>query len=134
VASRIAATDGTAATIADERLRRLVETIVNALHPEEIWLFGSRAHGEAREDSDYDSDYDLFVVVSDETHGKKFLLQARTNSRMGLACPPTSSAAGDARSKRIRMKSARLCYTVMREGILMYDESGRPLARGRRSG
>ena len=47
--------------IEDERLRRLVDVVVDALHPEEIRLFGSRARG----DADEDSDYDLFVVVPD---------------------------------------------------------------------
>ena len=34
--------------LADERLARLVSVIVDRLHPEEIWLFGSRARGDAR--------------------------------------------------------------------------------------
>ena len=32
----------------------LIARIVEVLHPEEIWLFGSRARGEARKDSDWD--------------------------------------------------------------------------------
>jgi predicted nucleotidyltransferase len=42
-------------------LEPLVDRIVAKLGPEEIWLFGSRAEGRARPDSDYD----LLVVLPD---------------------------------------------------------------------
>jgi predicted nucleotidyltransferase len=32
----------------------LIERIADVLHPEQVWLFGSRARGEARTDSDWD--------------------------------------------------------------------------------
>ena len=40
----------------------LVERIAARLAPDEIWLFGSRAEGHARPDSDYD----LLAVLSDD--------------------------------------------------------------------
>jgi predicted nucleotidyltransferase len=40
----------------------LLARIVEAWHPYQIWLFGSRARGEANEESDWD----LLVVVPDE--------------------------------------------------------------------
>jgi predicted nucleotidyltransferase len=43
----------------DRLLQEIVERLVDALHPERIYLFGSRARGDARPDSDYD----LLVVV-----------------------------------------------------------------------
>jgi predicted nucleotidyltransferase len=42
-------------------LEPLLDRIVASLGPEEIWLFGSRAEGRARPDSDYD----LLVVLPD---------------------------------------------------------------------
>ncbi|MCY3825096.1 MAG: nucleotidyltransferase domain-containing protein [Nitrospinae bacterium] len=42
----------------DALLRRMVETIVDEVDPEQVILFGSRARGEAAADSDVD-----FVVV-----------------------------------------------------------------------
>ena len=42
-------------------LRPVLARIIEILHPEQIWLFGSRAEGRARPDSDYD----LLVVVPD---------------------------------------------------------------------
>ncbi len=46
----------------DPNLEKLLAAIVPALSPEAIYLFGSRARGEAHEDSDYD----LLVVVPDD--------------------------------------------------------------------
>src|SRR5512144_3099395 len=46
-----------------ERLRPVLERIVERLCPEEIWLFGSRAENRARPTSDYD----LLVVMPDGT-------------------------------------------------------------------
>jgi uncharacterized protein len=46
-----------------QALRLLVERLVAKLSPEEIWLFGSRAEGRARPDSDYD----LLPVLPDST-------------------------------------------------------------------
>lgn len=45
-----------------ERLRPVLARLVERLDPEAIWLFGSRAEGRARPDSDYD----LLVVVRDD--------------------------------------------------------------------
>lgn len=45
------------------KLERILKRIVEALQPEAIWLFGSRAEGRARPDSDYD----LLVVVGDSS-------------------------------------------------------------------
>lgn len=44
-------------------LRPVLERLVALLHPEEVWLFGSRAEGRARPSSDYD----LLAVMPDGT-------------------------------------------------------------------
>lgn len=48
-----------------EALDALVVRLVNALDPQMIWLFGSRARGDARPDSDFD----LLVVAKPEGDG-----------------------------------------------------------------
>ncbi len=45
-----------------EALQAVVQRLVDALHPLSIYLFGSRAEGRARPDSDFD----LLVVFDDE--------------------------------------------------------------------
>jgi len=46
-----------------DRLRPVIDHLVALLHPEEVWLFGSRAEGRARPGSDYD----LLAVMPDGT-------------------------------------------------------------------
>ena len=43
-------------------LQAVVQRLVDALHPQSIYLFGSRAEGRARPDSDFD----LLVIFDDE--------------------------------------------------------------------
>ena len=50
-------------TEADQLLADIVERLVRAYHPERIYLFGSIARGEAGPDSDYD----ILLVVRDDS-------------------------------------------------------------------
>jgi predicted nucleotidyltransferase len=50
-----------------EQIAPLLERVTDRLNPQEIWLFGSRARGTARPDSDWD----LLVIVADES-GEEF--------------------------------------------------------------
>ena len=45
--------------VTDEVLADMVQTVVREVDPERIYLFGSRARGEARQDSDVD----LLIIV-----------------------------------------------------------------------
>ena len=53
-------------TINDPKLDEIVRRIVDAVHPTKIYLFGSRARGEAEEDSDYD-----FLIIYDGQLSKR---------------------------------------------------------------
>ena len=50
----------------DPKLDEIVRRIVDAVHPTKIYLFGSRARGEAQEDSDYD-----FLIIYDGPLSKR---------------------------------------------------------------
>ncbi|MBL7141212.1 MAG: nucleotidyltransferase domain-containing protein, partial [Planctomycetes bacterium] len=50
--------------VTEEMLQQLVEAIVREVAPEEIYLFGSRARGQAEPDSDVD-----LLVVEREPFG-----------------------------------------------------------------
>jgi HEPN domain-containing protein/predicted nucleotidyltransferase len=65
-----------AATHTDSQLDALVAAIVERVQPELILLFGSRARGDAREDSDYD----IMLVVregTDAESGRKIAYETR---------------------------------------------------------
>ena len=61
----------------------LVERIIAHLAPEEIWLFGSRAEGRARSDSDYD----LLAVLSDDAPDSALDLMKAWELTCGLGVP-----------------------------------------------
>ncbi|MCB9673452.1 MAG: nucleotidyltransferase domain-containing protein [Alphaproteobacteria bacterium] len=54
--------------IDDPALERLLRRVVDVMRPLEVWLFGSRAEGRARPDSDYD----LLVVLPDDVDPNAF--------------------------------------------------------------
>ena len=59
--------------VTEQSIKSLVKNIVDEFHPEFIYLFGSRARGEMREDSDVD----LLIIVSepfDKTHSRRMEL------------------------------------------------------------
>lgn len=55
-------------TAMKENLRRLTRSIVEAFHPQKIILFGSRANGQARRDSDVDI---LVIMDSRKPAGRR---------------------------------------------------------------
>lgn len=61
----------------------LIERIVAHLEPEEIWLFGSRAEGRARPDSDYD----LLAVLPDDAPESALDLIKAWELTCGLGVP-----------------------------------------------
>lgn len=64
----------------DPKLTKIVEILKKEFGPKRLFLFGSRASGTARDDSDYD-----FVVVVEETSKNRF-------ENMGLANQALRSA------------------------------------------
>ncbi len=65
-------------------LQALIDTIVEVSHPEQVILFGSRARGTARQDSDYDF---LVVVrhVQNERELASRIYRALLSRRLGVA-------------------------------------------------
>jgi uncharacterized protein len=66
-----------------ERLETLIRRIVDRLDPEEIWLFGSRAEGRARPDSDYD----LIAILPDGASPEALDLVKAWSIISGLGIP-----------------------------------------------
>lgn len=103
--------------LADDRvLAELVRRLVEAFHPEKIFLFGSKARGEAGPDSDYD----LLVLVGDEAPPE------RRRSRLAYQALRGTRTAADVLvwsrkefDRRLHL-TASLPAVVNREGILLY--------------
>ena len=100
--------------IRDPRLREAIKRLVDALHPRAIILFGSRARGTNRADSDYD-----LLVVSDELRDYDEVY--RPVAGRGLHCdvvPCTSEAWREA-----VLDAGGVLRAALDHGVLIYGES-----------
>ena len=100
----------------DPLLAQIVERLVDSYHPEQIYLFGSVARGDAT----LDSDYDLMIVVPNhaapnQCHPDLAYRAVRGLERSGDFLVWTREAF----QKRLHIKSS-LPATVLREGKLLY--------------
>ena len=100
----------------DPALVRIIRVLVSAYEPEQIFLFGSRARGDAGPDSDYD----LLLVVPDHA------LPERKRSKLAYRVLWGTGTAADvvvwtrsAFDSRVHL-AASLPATVMREGKLLH--------------
>lgn len=100
----------------DAVLAEIVRRLVEAYQPQRVYLFGSKARG----DAGVDSDYDLLVVVPDDA------LPEQRRSRLGYERLWGVTAAADVVvwtatdfDSRTHLR-ASLPATVLREGTLLY--------------
>jgi predicted nucleotidyltransferase len=100
----------------DPQLAEIVKRLVAAYSPERVFLFGSRARGEVGPDSDYD----LLVVVPDDSS------QERATSRLGYQALRGTGVAADVvvwrRSSFERRAHVRtsLPYAALHEGVVLH--------------
>jgi predicted nucleotidyltransferase len=99
--------------------RELLEPVVAHFKPQRVILFGSKARGDARPDSDID----LLVVVDDDTPPQAFSAKSVYQSRSGyhgavdiLPCRASVLAS------RARAKGS-FADIVLREGVTVYERS-----------
>lgn len=104
------------AELGDPKLVEIVRRLVEALRPERIYLFGSRARGEATAGSDYD-----VVVVVREVAKEPYLLERRAYRALwGLGTPVDVVVMTRHHFEKRRKLAASLPATVEREGKLLY--------------
>jgi predicted nucleotidyltransferase len=105
-----------------EELDRLVRQIVEKVDPVAIYLFGSRAHGDAHEDSDYDL---LIVVPDDFPAGNAHALTAFSLIR-GRRIPMDAAMTREGDFAWRRAAVGTLEYKVARDGVALYERDSRP--------
>ncbi len=100
----------------DPILQEIVERLVARFHPTKVYLFGSRARGEATPDSDYDV---LLVVPDSPVPAYKQEMEACA-SLWGV--PAAVDVLVWSESEFLRRMDARasLPATVVREGVLLH--------------
>ena len=104
-----------------QRLRAIVETIVQVARPEQVILFGSRAKGTARSESDYDF---LVVVrgIRNEREVSRRIYRALLDKRVGAAVDVVVVNAGTLEQHK---ESPFYVYRqALQEGRVFYDRRG----------
>ena len=94
---------------------RLVQQIVEAVHPLRIVLFGSAARG----DMHPDSDLDILVVVPDGTH-RRHTAQTLYRRLQGVGHPFDVVVATPSDLERHRDNPGLIYATILREGRVVY--------------
>lgn len=101
-----------------EALSAVVQRIVNAVDPEAIWLFGSRARGTGRRDSDFD-----LLVVTKTADGDAASDYERVYAPVlgtGVGCDVVPIRLDD--FQRESEGKTGLVREVLRDGIALYDK------------
>jgi predicted nucleotidyltransferase len=98
-------------------IRVLLKRIKTADDPLQIWLFGSRA----REDARPDSDWDLFVVVPDDTPETALDLVAAQRLRRGAGISADIIPCLLSTFHEDTNTANTIPYAVPHEGVLLYE-------------
>ena len=97
-------------------LKRTVDRVVQAMRPEAIYLFGSRARG----DESADSDYDLLVIVADDAPKDMRSLSVTTKVARDPGVPLDIVPCRRSVFERKRHHVGTLSYLAAHEGRLVY--------------
>ncbi|MCR6630683.1 MAG: nucleotidyltransferase domain-containing protein [Magnetospirillum sp.] len=95
----------------------LLKQVVSVFGPRQVILFGSRARGDARDDSDYD----LVVVVDDDTPDEDLSWRRRYEARRGFSADvlPCRESTLKHRARAI----GSFAHTVLTEGVVVYERT-----------
>ena len=106
---------GMAATIQvpDELLQQVVEVF----EPEKVILFGSQAHGGGTADSDFD----LLVVVADDTPPKRLGLEARRRARQHYRRAADIIPCRRSIFEDKATVPGSFAHTIARQGVVVYE-------------
>jgi uncharacterized protein len=97
----------------------LLAPVVAYFNPRRVILFGSRARGDARPDSDID----LLVVVDDDAPAEKVTLRAGVASRHGYHNPVDVIPVREATFQRKARIPGILSRAAALEGIIVYERT-----------
>jgi uncharacterized protein len=100
----------------DPALAPIVRRLIEAFHPEKIYLFGSHARGDAGPDSDYD----LMLIMPDDTPGDLLDPRAACRTLRGIGVAVDVLLFRRSKFERQLHLKASLPATVEREGKVLY--------------
>lgn len=100
----------------DPQLAEIVRRLVAAYQPERIYLFGSKARGDAGPDSDYD----LLVVAADDAPAERRDSKLAHKALWGVRTAADVIVWEESRFERRSRVVCSLPATVLREGRVLY--------------
>ena len=103
----------------NEELRNITMRLAESLHPEKIYLFGSFARNEETEESDYD----IYIVLSDDDTTVKTAYLRAYRSVRGYRTRPIDFIIGTASGFENRKRLPVIERTIANEGVLLYDRN-----------
>jgi len=95
----------------------LLKQMVSVLNPRRIILFGSRARGEAHQDSDYD----LVAVLDDEAPDEMLSSRRSYEARRGIGLPIDILPCRESMLRTRARAVGSFAHTVMTEGVVVYE-------------
>lgn len=107
----------TAALKQDPILAEIVQRLVREFHPIRIFLFGSRARGDAKEGSDYDL---LVIVPTSEISGFRLAQKAHRYTFRGIPAPIDVVFFTEKKFEERKTVIGSLSETAIHEGQELY--------------
>jgi len=99
----------------DETLKNIVDRIVQHINPTKIYLFGSRARGDYRPDSDYD----LVIAWDGEDSSREIELQIRAKLR-DIRCAKDIIVLTSDHIKNFKDVPLSLANEIAENGVILY--------------
>ena len=101
-----------------EEIRAIAERLEQSVNPQKIYLFGSYARNEEREDSDYD----FYLIMSDSVTDRLAVSQEAYRSLRGLKRRSVDIVVGSVSGFEERKKRKTLENIISREGVVLYEK------------
>ena len=109
-------------TTTDEQLQEVINRLVLGLHPERIYLFGSKSRDEADEDSDYD-----LMIVLPNSNLPRYKRESQTYDLLwGLKTPVDVVVLTREEFQNTSKVKTSLVSTVKTQGKLIYGKHKNP--------
>jgi predicted nucleotidyltransferase len=101
----------------DTVLSRIIDVIVRTLDPDTIILFGSRARGDAREDSDFD-----ICVLKKGISGRRTIARTLYRALYGVGAPVELIIDTPATLRKYKDNPHLIYREIARDGKIIYEK------------
>ena len=101
----------------DKILQQIISSIVKLVNPDKIILFGSRATGKAKKDSDYD------VLILKKFCKKKALRRKLYSNGLNAGVPVDMIVNTPNQFDKLKEYYSYVYYDIAKEGIVIYEKT-----------